>query len=154
MAEAHLIHGFARKLGRRSEYNVWKTMRARCNNPNHKSFARYGGRGISVCRRWNSFVCFIADVGWRPSNKHSLERKNNHGNYEPSNVIWATRTVQGRNKRNNRLVTFDGQTMCLSAWAEKFGISYVTFHARLTRGIPFAEALSPLPRRRGPKPRC
>lgn len=85
-------------------YGIWAQMRARCNYPKHKFFAYYGGRGISVCDRWcESFAAFAADVGPRPSPRHSLDRKNNDGNYEPGNVRWATDIEQARNKRNSKL---------------------------------------------------
>lgn len=85
-----------------AEYHVWKTMRQRCMNPRNQDFAEYGGRGITVCERWNDFANFIADIGQRPSSKHSIDRKNNQGNYEPSNCQWATATEQANNRRPRR----------------------------------------------------
>lgn len=75
-------------------------MRARCTNPKERVYEYYGGRGISVCDRWlNSFENFFEDMGPRPSKKHSLERMDVNGNYEPGNCKWATRTEQGINRR-------------------------------------------------------
>lgn len=72
----------------------------RCYNPLDKSYKNYGGRGIKVCQRWlESFDTFILDMGNRKSPKHSLDRINNDGNYEPSNCRWATRTEQSNNQR-------------------------------------------------------
>ena len=86
------------------EVSVWKDMRARCHRASHADFKYYGGRGISVCDRWReSFEAFYADMGSRPSNKHSIDRINNDGNYEPGNCRWATRSEQERNKRAKRL---------------------------------------------------
>lgn len=87
-------------LGHIPEYSVWTTMKARCKNPNNKDFEYYGARGISVCDKWaNSFSAFINDMGRRPSDKHSIDRINNDGNYEPSNCRWATHSQQMKNRR-------------------------------------------------------
>ncbi len=77
-------------------------MKDRCYNSKAVSYKHYGGRGITVCNRWRqSFANFLADMGLRPSSKHSLDRIDNDGNYEPSNCRWATRIQQNRNKRFN-----------------------------------------------------
>ena len=73
-------------------------MRNRCTNPNNTNYKNYGGRGIKVCERWDDFTVFIADMGERPEGK-TLDRIDNDGNYEPSNVRWATRSEQQKNKR-------------------------------------------------------
>lgn len=82
------------------EYRTWRHMLERCLNPDHPNYRYYGGRGITVCQRWQkSFETFVADVGRRPTNNLSLDRINNDGNYEPGNVRWATRAEQTRNRR-------------------------------------------------------
>jgi hypothetical protein len=79
-------------------------MLGRCRNPNDKKYEDYGGRGISVCERWeNSFADFLADMGERPSEKHTLDRINNDGNYEPGNCRWATSKQQNNNRRPRRM---------------------------------------------------
>jgi len=95
-----LIHGHSIKGEVTSAYWCWTGMITRCYNPNTKNWPNYGGRGISVCDRWrNSFQDFLSDMGMRPSPKHSIERKNNDGNYEPSNCKWGTRSEQCFNRR-------------------------------------------------------
>lgn len=80
------------------EYEIWCGMVRRCTNPNNHAWPRYGGRGITVCDRWReSFETFLADVGPRPSDKHSIDRINNDGNYEPGNCRWATAREQVQN---------------------------------------------------------
>lgn len=113
------------------EYWAWQHMRARCNNPKHKSFKNYGGRGIVVCKRWNSYASFLADMGRRPSAKHSLERKNNDRHYCPGNCKWATKSEQVNNTRVNRRITFNGETKTVSQWAHEIGIKPNTLHYRL-----------------------
>jgi hypothetical protein len=90
------------------EYGVWATMINRCHNPRVRSYADYGARGIAVCERWrSSFVAFFADMGQRPSAKHSIDRIDNNRGYEPGNCRWATRTEQSRNTRSSRLTESD-----------------------------------------------
>lgn len=115
------------------EYRVWKGMRQRCNDKNAINYANYGGRGIKVCHRWDDFDSFLPDMGKAPSEKHSIERKDNDKGYEPSNCRWATRPEQSRNKRDNHLVTFNGKTQCLKDWAIELGIRYHTLHSRINR---------------------
>jgi hypothetical protein len=132
-------HGLANKI---PEYYVWKSMRQRCNNPNAVGYERWGGRGIRVCSRWNSFKKFYQDMGPRPSSNHQIERKNNSGNYTPLNCCWATKTQQGRNKRNNRLLSYDGETLPVSAWAERMHVNPDRLYGRLNRGWSIQQTLS------------
>jgi hypothetical protein len=85
------------------EYRAWLAMRERCSCPRYQGYDRYGGRGISVCERWqDSFEAFLEDVGLAPSRQHSLGRINNDGNYEPGNVAWQTAKEQARNRAKPR----------------------------------------------------
>lgn len=124
------------------EYTVWRGMIERCCNPANISFRYYGARGIAVCDRWrNDFAAFLADVGARPSTRHSIDRINSNGHYEPGNCRWATWTEQNRNRRNNKLVTIDGVTKPLAAWSEGAVVKPATFNKRIRSGREPAAAL-------------
>jgi hypothetical protein len=124
------------------EYMIWNGLRNRCNNPKDKNYPRYGGRGIAVCERWNSYQRFLADMGRRPTPDHSIDRIDNDKGYEPGNCRWATPLEQGRNRRNNRLLTFNGKTQGLSVWAEELGGSGEALGGRLRRGHVLDVALT------------
>jgi hypothetical protein len=114
-------------------YAIWSGMRSRCNNPNSPAYSNYGARGISVAPEWERFSTFIADMG-HPADGMTLERVDNDKGYSKLNCVWATRTEQGRNKRNNVLITIGRETLPLSVWAERYGIAYKTAHMRLRKG--------------------
>lgn len=105
-------------------------MRTRCNNPNSTQYKWYGGRGIKVCDRWRTYANFLEDMGHVPPD-HSLDRVDGNGNYEPSNCRWATKTVQMRNRRNVRLITYKGVTKTLTEWAKDLGIGYLALYNRV-----------------------
>ena len=127
-----LKHGYSRT----PEYRCWADMKTRCINPNHKWFDHYGGRGITVCNRWKeSFEDFLADVGFRPSSKHTLDRyPNNNGNYEPSNVRWATRKQQIDNRRNSRLVRVGSKLIPVADVIRERGLNRRLVCGRIERG--------------------
>lgn len=137
-------HGLAGKGKATKEYRCWQNIINRCHRPCHGSYKNYGARGIVVCDRWRASVKdFIADMGLSPSPKHSIERIDNDGNYEPGNCRWATKIEQCRNVRSNRLFEWNGKTMCAAEIAESVGLKYSTLHTRLERGWPIEEAVKP-----------
>lgn len=95
-------HGNSRNGHQTAEYRAWQAMIQRCTNPKNDNFEYYGGRGIKVCDRWrNSYADFLGDMGRRPSRRHSIDRKDNDGNYEKGNCRWATRFLQNTNRRRS-----------------------------------------------------
>lgn len=122
------IHGEAGKI-RSPEFRTYLGARSRCNNPNVKGYANYGGRGIEF--RFKSFQAFLNDVGRKPTPQHSLDRIDPNGHYEVGNIRWATSKEQSRNKRKNTLLTFNQKTQCVAEWADEIGISRRTISSRM-----------------------
>ena len=126
---------------RRPERHAWQAMNRRCYNPKCPDYQDYGARGITVCERWrDSFENFLADMGPRPSSKHSIDRIDVNGNYEPSNCRWATLKEQLRNQRRNPRYEFRGERLTLTDIAERSGIPRLTLHYRLKRGWNLEDA--------------
>jgi hypothetical protein len=134
-------HGHSPRKGKTPTYTTWSKVIARCTNPCDRRYADYGGRGITVCEEWKTFMGFLADMGDRPKGM-TLDRRDNSKGYEPSNCRWATPKEQQRNTRSNRLISFNGATKCVTEWAETLGIGKGTLNSRLQRGWTEAEALS------------
>lgn len=126
-----LHHGHSRGGKCTSEYNAWRSMWKRCTDRNNPSYRRYGGRGICVCKRWEMFEEFFADVGVKPSQEHSLDRKDNDGDYEPGNTRWATVSEQQSNKRNNRIIEAFGERKTISEWSRTTNISVQALSMRI-----------------------
>ena len=114
----------------------------RCTNPNHPQYKNYGARGITVHPDWLKFEPFISHIGWKPTSKHALDRKDVNGNYEPGNVRWLTQKEQTNNMRKNVLITHEGIIKTKSEWADDLGIKYSTLDLRLRRGWSVADALN------------
>lgn len=135
------VKGTHRKTGTEA-YRVWAAMKARCYRVTSKDYPNWGGRGITVCDRWkNSFENFLEDMGDRPPG-FTIDRIDVNGNYEPGNCRWATKEQQSRNKTNNHVITFNGESACISEWAERVGIKYFTICSRLASGWTVEDSLT------------
>lgn len=124
--------------------DVWRSMKERCYNPRVDQYKDYGGRGIIVCPEWcNEFQAFY---DWAMENGYkeglTIDRKDNNGNYEPSNCRWATRKEQNNNTRANHLITHNDKTQTLTQWAQEVHIKSHTLLARLNRGWSVEKALT------------
>lgn len=119
-------------------------MKSRCNNPNDPEYANYGGRGITVCVEWTrDFPTFLRDIGRRPSMQHTLDRIDNNGNYEPGNCRWATKAEQARNTRVSRVLCHAGESLTITDWARRIGLSATAIAQRLRLGWTIEQALTP-----------
>lgn len=116
-------------------YSVWRDMRSRCQRKADTCYRYYGGRGISVCERWNSFENFLEDMGERPDGL-TIDRIDNNGNYEPDNCRWATRKEQSRHTRQNKMITYQGKSQCLTDWASELSVNKITLAYRLKHYPP------------------
>lgn len=114
-------------------YHSWRAMRVRCLTQNDKDYHNYGGRGITICKRWEEFLNFIEDMGERPDGM-TLDRIDNDGNYEPSNCRWSTRKEQGLNRRTTRWVEKDGLIMTVDQWRKKLGVHSRVIHRMIKMG--------------------
>jgi hypothetical protein len=136
-------HGASRRRAVTPEFKVWISMRSRCLHKKATGYKDYGGRGITICPAWlDSFTTFLSDMGPRPSSAYSIERINHNGNYEPSNCKWATKEEQAVNRRDNRLLTFQGRTMIAAQWAREMGLPINRIFARLRLGWSVEKALT------------
>ncbi len=151
MNKRNTKHGFASTVNRFPEYYVWKQMIRRCTAKSADSYERYGGRGIAVCKRWMKFSNFLDDMGRRPSDQHSIERKNNNKNYDPANCVWGTIRSQNSNKRSTIILTAFGKSQPLAFWSEESGIARCTIYQRVRHGWPHAKAVSLKTTRTKPK---
>lgn len=129
-----------------SEYSIWRGMKKRCYVKSQRGYAWYGGRGIVMCSGWkSSFKSFFTDVGKRPSLGHSIDRKDGDGNYScghceecvekgwTANCRWATQAEQRRNAKDVRMLTYQGETLCMADWAKRKGMSKGALFARLEK---------------------
>ncbi len=126
-------------MGKTRFYDIWTKIKNRCLNKNNKNYNQYGKRGITIHPQWLKFENFRDDM-LTNYNEHckkngekntTIERINNNGNYEPNNCKWATREEQSNNKRNNHLLTFNGQTLTFSQWEHKLNFKHNTLHNRI-----------------------
>ncbi len=134
-------HGHTRGYKVTLTWRSWRQMRQRVLNPNYGPYKNYGGRGIKICPAWDSYEQFLSDLGPRPPGT-TLERKDNNGNYEPGNCVWATPKTQAYNRRTNLWLTFKGRTQTLVQWASELGMKKNTLSRRLKAGWSVEEALT------------
>lgn len=97
-----IVHNTTINGKRTPEYNSWRCLVARCNNPNHAGYKDYGGRGITVDEDWDDFTSFLNDMGYKPTQKHQIDRIDNNGNYTKTNCRWSTAKDNNNNRRNNK----------------------------------------------------
>lgn len=144
------IHGEgSRDIGYTPEYRAWRKMRARCSAKEGTTHYRnYVQRGIKVCKRWNDYSKFLADMGRKPSPEHTIERRDNNRGYEPDNCHWGTVKEQVRNRRSNRVLEVDGVKRTTIEWAEIMGIRSNTIATRLWAGWSESDAVKTPPNSR------
>lgn len=125
-------------------HSVWKGMLARCYNKNHKNYNDYGGRGISVCNEWQTD--FKSFYDWAVlsdyNDKLTLERKNVNESYCPDNCCWVDRVAQANNRRNNIIISYNGEAHNLKWWSDYTGIYYGTLYNRIKNGWDISKALN------------
>ncbi len=136
-------HGDARKGQVKRLHNIWRRMLSKCYHEKCDRFPYYGAREIKVCDEWQQYVPFR---NWAMSHgydeKLTIHRKDNDGNYEPSNCMWADKKTQMRNMRTTRYVVVNGKTICLAECAEIYGMKYKKLQGRLDRGWDIERAIS------------
>ncbi len=145
----------ANSAGGSSEYRSWNSMKTRCLNTWDKDYPRYGGKGITICRRWrNSFQHFLEDMGLKPDSRHTIDRIDGKGNYScghcvecigmewSANCRWADIYTQASNKTTNRFITANGMTMTIAQWARKIGCSRQALRYRIEHGCDPVRAVT------------
>ena len=137
---SQLRHGHTRGGVISAEHNAWSSMLKRCEVKGNKAFRYYGGRGITVCDRWHTFENFLADMGHRPSPKHSLDRIDNDAGYSPENCRWATQDVQIANRR----ISLKDDGVPIAQLARDNGIPYQVVRQRFSRGLRGDELTKPI----------
>lgn len=142
-AGLHTKHGMTKA----PEYRSWTSMKARCLTTTNAAYYQYGGNGIALHRQWvESFEAFFADMGKKPSPKHSLDRINNKRGYFPDNCRWATKTQQVRNRNLTIYVVHLGRKKPLAAWCDELALPYGTVHHRYQTGCRGERLFRPIGR--------
>lgn len=135
-------HGFRMRGEKTKGYIAWASMKNRCTNQSCNKYPIYGGRGITYAERWESFECFISDMGEPIRHDLSLDRIDVNGNYEPGNCRWATPFEQSNNTRYTRFFEHNGLRLSISQWANHIGVSRDTIKLRLKRGQSIANIIN------------
>lgn len=130
-------------------YHIWNGFRGRCLNPNNKDYKNYGGRGITICKEWNKSENFFK---WALQNGYkdnlTLDRIDTNKSYSPNNCRWITSNEQQRNKRNNRILEFNGEKHCITEWSEITGINRGTIVSRLRHNWDIEKTLTKIPNKK------
>lgn len=134
-------HGEALRGKQSAEYRTWCEIIRRCRNKKSPGFKNYGGRGITICSRWNRFENFIKDMGRKPTSEHSIDRKDNEKGYTPANCRWATRKEQNSNRRSCVFVPIGSQRFTVVEAAKITGIKSRTIYGRIKRGMTPVQAI-------------
>jgi len=135
--------GITHGKSRTSEHYTWKNIKQRTTNKNRPDYARYGGRGVKMCKRWlESFEAFMSDMGPKPSPLHSIDRIDTNGDYEPSHCRWADSYTHANNSRKNVWVVINNERMTVSQAARAHGINQSSLSRRLKRGLDINDAIS------------
>jgi len=135
-----ITHGHTVENKKSKEYRAWEDMRQRCYNKNNASYKNYGGRGITVCDRWNeSFENFLEDMGY--GGDKWLDRVDNNEGYSPENCQWRTPSEQLNNTRRNVVIEYDRKRMTMAEWAIFRKINPITLQYRISHDWPVGEAL-------------
>lgn len=140
-AEASKEYHTEHNMSHTPEHNAWSAMQSRCYNPNNIRYNRYGGRGIKVDPRWHTFEQFYADMGPRPSEQHSVDRKNNDEDYSPENCHWATNEQQAYNKSNTKRFELNGKLVTIADLAKLTTLAGPVIRERIRRGWSIEEAI-------------
>jgi hypothetical protein len=141
--DRNITHGLCLDPINKHLLNVWRNMMDRCYRQTHKHYKNWGGRGISVCEEWhdaNQFVEWGRCNGYAPN--LTIDRINNDGNYEPTNCRWATKKEQGNNRRDCRMIMFNGETKTVTEWSEIVGIDSAAIRHRIKAGWSTEKALT------------
>ena len=125
-------------------FRIWAHIKDRCFNVNNDAYKNYGARGIIMCTEWkNNFMSFYI---WANNNGYkdnlTIDRINNDGNYEPTNCRWITSEEQHKNTRKNKILQYNGESLCARDWSKRLNINYSTLLSRLKRGWNTEKALS------------
>lgn len=132
-------HGLYRE--NKNLFNLWQTMKSRCENKNREKYKDYGARGITVCEEWHTasvFVKWALDNGYKAGLQ--LDRIDNNAGYSPQNCRWVTPKENSRNRRNAKMLTLNGETKCVAEWCETIGVSQFTVYWWIReKGVKYAE---------------
>lgn len=136
-------------LSRTPLYKTWSSIIQRCTNPNNKEYHNYGGRGISVCSRWEDYNSFHQDMSSGHKPGLQIDRIDNDGDYSPENCRWVTPSENNRNRRNNKIISTPKGDMTIAEASETFNLSHRTLSYRLAHGWDLSKLFIPPLGKRG-----